>query len=172
MRTKGRRARDRNIEWLCVRNILDLQWGGFAKRISVRFSERSSWDFGRYGIYGIYMHYSRQYRNYRTGRNLTRTFPVREKPRSRPGRASHTNRPKFRPSSRSGRVSHATRPRSGPFAPATGPDLGRWSHHADLRVHFGWCGNSMRSACLDDGTTSFLGKFAWTSPFELCRSSV
>ena len=27
--------------------------GGFAKRISVRFSERSSWDFVRYGNYGI-----------------------------------------------------------------------------------------------------------------------
>ena len=97
---------------------------------------------------------------------------VGERPRSRPGRASRTNRPKFRPSSRSGRVSLATRPRSWPFAPATGLDLGRWSHHADLRVHFGWCGNSMRSACLDDGTTSFLGKSACISPFELWRSSV
>ena len=38
------------------------QYGGFAKRISVRFSERSLWDFGRYGIYGIYMYYSLQYR--------------------------------------------------------------------------------------------------------------
>ena len=99
-------------------------------------------------------------------------LPVRERPRSRPGRASHTNRPKHRPWSRSGRVSRPTRPRSRPFAPETGLDLGRWSHHADLPVHFGWCGKSMRSACLDDGTTSFLGKFACTSPFEMCRLSV
>ena len=29
-----------------------------ANRISVRFSERSSWYFGRYGVYGIYLHFS------------------------------------------------------------------------------------------------------------------
>ena len=95
-------------------------------------------------------------------------WPVGE----RPGRASHTNRPKSRPWSRYSRVSHATRPRSRPFALATSLDLGRWSHHADLPVHFGLCGKSMRSACLDDDTISFLGKLTCTSPFELCRSSV
>ena len=49
--------------------------GGFANRISVRFSERSSSDFSRYGIYGIYLHHSLKYHKYRTGRNLTQTFP-------------------------------------------------------------------------------------------------
>ena len=49
--------------------------GCFAKRISVRFSERSSWDFGRFGNYGIEGYKACKYRKYRTGRNLTRTFP-------------------------------------------------------------------------------------------------
>ena len=40
--------------------------------MSVRFSDRSSWDFGRYGNYGIEGYNACKYR---TGRNLTRTFP-------------------------------------------------------------------------------------------------
>ena len=64
-----------SMDWIQGELHDEKQQGGFAKRISVRFLERSSWAFGQYGIYGIYMHYSLQYRNYRTGRNLTRTFP-------------------------------------------------------------------------------------------------
>ena len=69
-------------------------------------------------------------------------------------------------------MSHANRPRSRPFAPANGLDLGQWSHHADLPVHFGRCGPSNRSACLDVVTSSFLGKFACVSPFEMYKLSV
>ena len=47
--------------------------GRFCKRISVRFSERSSCrDFGRYGNHGIEGYNACKYRKYRTGRNLTR----------------------------------------------------------------------------------------------------
>ena len=49
--------------------------GRFCKRIWVRFSERSSWDFGRYGNYGIEGYNACKYRRYRTDQNLTRTFP-------------------------------------------------------------------------------------------------
>ena len=50
-------------------------WGCCAKRISVLFPERSSWDFGRYGNYGIEGKNASKYHKYRTSQNLTGTFP-------------------------------------------------------------------------------------------------
>ena len=58
-----------------ITKIIAKVIGRFAKRISVRFSERSSWDFDRYGNYGIEGYNACKYRKCRTGRNLTRTFP-------------------------------------------------------------------------------------------------